>query len=124
MKRCDGTTWKASPAWTYSMIRETVASNCSRLMLDWKSIGAFSAVGSTAGTGSRSCSRTSPIVSTARAYASSIPPSSTNALAISVTSWRWWSKATSTSVIIRAMSGSPTGSGFGSGSGSTVRTRS
>ena len=37
----------------------------------------------------------SPIASTARAYASSIPPSSTNALAIRVTSWRWWSNATS-----------------------------
>jgi len=40
-----------------------------------------------------------------------MPPSSTKALAIRVTSWRWWSKATSRSVIIRAMSGRPTGSG-------------
>ena len=27
-QRCEGTTWKASPAWMYSTIRATIASNC------------------------------------------------------------------------------------------------
>ena len=31
-QRCEGTTWKASPAWTYSTIRATIASNASRGM--------------------------------------------------------------------------------------------
>ena len=33
-QRCEGTTWKASPACTYSTIRATIASNASRGMLD------------------------------------------------------------------------------------------
>ena len=66
LKRCEGTTWKASPAWMYSMIRETVDSNCCLLMFDAKVTSVDWADDSTAGTGSRSRSRTSPIASTAR----------------------------------------------------------
>jgi hypothetical protein len=73
----------------YSMIRETVDSNCCLLMFDAKATSVDWADDSTAGTGSRSRSRTSPIASTARSWASPIPPSSTNAFAISVTSCRW-----------------------------------
>jgi hypothetical protein len=66
VKRWDGTTWNASPAWTYSMIRETVPSNRSRLILLSKFTSSGLGAASTAGTGSRSRSRTSPIASTAR----------------------------------------------------------
>ena len=32
LKRCESTTWKASPAWMYSRMRSTPASYCSRVM--------------------------------------------------------------------------------------------
>jgi len=94
LKRWLGTTWKASPACTYSTIRSTFASNCSRVMLEVQSMASPSRRASSAsgpvvlGTGCRSRSRTSAIASAALAYASSMPPSSTNALAMIETSWR------------------------------------
>jgi hypothetical protein len=93
-------------------------------MLDSKATSAAPAEGSAGGTGSRSFSRTSPIASTARAYASSIPPSSTKAFCDHGDLVALVIEGDSGSLIINAMSGSPIGSGFGSGRGSTVRTRS
>jgi hypothetical protein len=49
------------------MIRETVPSNCSRVMFDWKVTSPGFDAASTVGTGSRSRSRICPILSTARA---------------------------------------------------------
>ena len=66
MKRWEGTTWKASPAWMYSTIRETLASNCSRVMFDSNSTCSERGGTSATGTGSRRRSRTAAIVSAAR----------------------------------------------------------
>ena len=70
--RCEGTTWKASPAWTYSMIRSTMPSNWARSMFETnsgasRSAARAAAVASGAGTGPASRARTSPMVSTAAA---------------------------------------------------------
>ena len=73
----DGTTWKASPAWMYSMIRATMASNASRGMLDSNCGSGRARVRlERAAAGRRAGSRTSRIASTARACAASTPASS------------------------------------------------
>ena len=54
-QRCEGTTWKASPAWMYSSIRATAASNASRGMFE-RERGASAAAaraGSSRGSGPR-----------------------------------------------------------------------
>ena len=66
-QRCDGTTWKASPAWTYSTIRATFASNCSRGMFEVNAGRGRAGVGSGRGTGPASRSRAFWIVATASA---------------------------------------------------------
>jgi hypothetical protein len=66
-QRCEGTTWNASPACTYSTMRATVASNCSRVTLDSNTGAARRAPTSASGTGPARRSRTSPMRSEARA---------------------------------------------------------
>ena len=66
-QRCDGTTWNASPAWTYSTIRATFASNCSRGMFEENVGRGRAGVGSGRGTGPASRSRALRIVATAAA---------------------------------------------------------
>jgi anthranilate synthase component 1 len=76
------------------------------------------------GTGPARRSLTSAIAAAACPYARS-RWSSASTFASTVTSWRRWSNATSTSVIINARSGMPVSSGLGSPTlGSALRTRS
>ena len=66
-QRCDGTTWNASPAWMYSTMRATLASNCSRDMFEEKTGRGRAGVGAGRGTGPASRSRAFWIVATASA---------------------------------------------------------
>jgi hypothetical protein len=68
-QRCEGTTWKASPAWMYSTMRATVASNSARDRFGEKR-GMFRAITGWAGrgTGPANRSRTRAIASHAAAY--------------------------------------------------------
>ena len=68
LQRWEGTTWKASPAWTYSTIRSTAASKSSRSKLETKRGGSVSAGRSGTGTAPRSRRRASAIASAARSY--------------------------------------------------------
>ncbi len=107
------------------MIRATLASKASRVMLDSNCGSSRWPWSVISGSGPASRVRTARIASTARAWAvSTSTPSSRYALARIVTVWRRWSNATITSVSISAMSGSPITSGLGSGSRSTARTQS
>ncbi len=65
--RWDGTTWKMSPAWAYSTIRETIASNCSRGMLDSKCARSVISRVPKSGTGPASSRRALSIVASASA---------------------------------------------------------
>ena len=67
-QRCDGTTWKASPARMYSMMRATISSKRARVMLGSKR-GTSRATSAIAGlgTGPARRRRTSSIVSAAAA---------------------------------------------------------
>ncbi len=62
LQRCEGTVWKTSPAWTYSMMRATLASNCSRDMFaSQRGSGRAPGWPRGGGTGPASRSRTSSI---------------------------------------------------------------
>jgi hypothetical protein len=66
-QRCEGTTWKTSPAKMYSTIRATVASNRPRLTFERNSgiSRACSSAGAPRGTGPASAQRISPMTAAA-----------------------------------------------------------
>ena len=105
------------------MERSTAAPYPSRPRLEENSGGSCLPVAAT-GTGPASRCLTSAMVAAACSY-ERVRSSSAKTLASSVTSWRRWSKATSTSVIITARSGMPVSSGLGAPTvGSALRARS
>jgi hypothetical protein len=63
----DGTTWKMSPACAYSMMRDTMPSNCSRGMFDRKSTLSLGSRTPKSGTGPASSRRAFSIVASASA---------------------------------------------------------